>query len=32
MFRAMWQRASAAIDDHGALARVRARLGGPAPR
>jgi Ecdysteroid kinase-like family len=32
MFRAMWQRASAAIDDHGALVRVRARLGGPAPR
>ena len=26
MFRAMWQRSSAAIDDHGTIARVRARV------
>jgi aminoglycoside/choline kinase family phosphotransferase len=31
MFRVMWRRASAAIDDHGTVARVRARLGGSAP-
>jgi hypothetical protein len=30
MFRVMWQRASAAIDDHDTLAQVRARVGGPA--
>ena len=28
MFRAMWQRATAAIDDHGTLDRVRARVDG----
>jgi hypothetical protein len=31
MFRAMWQRATAAIDDHGTVARVRARLQGGSP-
>ena len=31
MFRAMWQRSTAAIDDHGTLARVRARVEGGSP-
>jgi hypothetical protein len=30
MFRVMWQRSTVAIDDHGTLDRVRARIGGAA--